>query len=326
MALRVFLCGGAAANTYSNIKNNIKVLETVSDATIKFLHVDTSAQNDVDGIDNVYIPNTKQGSGAEVTVNAKAINEYIPKLVDRERLDKEDINIIFSSGGGGTGATIAINLTNELIKRGNIVLPVIIVDYNSKTYSSNSMQALTTYSKIADNADMPIPILVLENTPNLQSSYKKVDQEVFRLLTAVSLLSNSNNRDIDPMDIQHALIPVNYGSVSLEGGLYGLETMIGSFEEKDNHGNPIIALVLNSPGNILELPSVLEQFKQGSIPESILKILPKEKFPISLVISELNLDIILDKLEERLVYFDTVKRKAARVSTRFDNEDKFGMF
>jgi hypothetical protein len=212
--VRLYACGGGGINMGHKI-DHIAQTSLDSFATLDVVYLDTSKSNlhhDIDA-ESVYLiqnPNSgedKDGSGQERATNYEDIDAQTRSIL--QRFKPADLNIVLSTGGGGSGSVIAPSIMSELLDKGLPAIGICIGD-DSK-FTRNSLNTLKSYEKIAEIRQKPVSLLYIQNS--LEMNRAAVDVRVQHMVTSLCLLFSRRNRELDNRDLYNWLnyqIPTSY--------------------------------------------------------------------------------------------------------------------
>ena len=204
--ITVYACGGTGINVVKN-------LDCHSDsevfAALELCFIDTSRSSTTGGVVNdgnfFQIRNLEDteldGSGRVRGENAEAIVSRVREILNTFK--PGDVSIVVSSGGGGSGSTIAPAITNELVQRGNLVIPVMIGSAGTRRELLNTLGTIKSYLASAINNETPIPMVYVENTA--RSTRGEINSQVNVIISLLALLFSRQNKGLDTKDLSHWL-------------------------------------------------------------------------------------------------------------------------
>lgn len=199
--VRLYSCGGAGINIGSKVaamlfgqqdQNVFADLDTVYlDTSKSNLHKDIPA-------DKLYLVDGKDGSGGERAANYSDIEPRTREIL--QQFKPVDLNIVLSSGGGGTGSVMASCLVGELLAKDNLTIVICVGDDATKKWTSNTLKTIKSYENIAvKTRQKPVVMYYLRNGADM--SRKTVDARVQDLVSALLLLFSRRNRELDSKDL-----------------------------------------------------------------------------------------------------------------------------
>lgn len=195
--LRLWGCGGAGINIASRY---IDSKPEEGCAIIKPAFLDTSDSNlsQMDYPDKYLIPGVN-GSGAVRGTNAEAISKSIKNIL--ASISPGDVNVIISSGSGGSGAIFSALLTGELLDMNQKVFVILIGSTESRIRIENTVKSLSNLELIAEDTQQPVNLHYLQNV----ESRSKVDKDAIAAIAAFSLVTSNMHLGLDPEDIHNFL-------------------------------------------------------------------------------------------------------------------------
>lgn len=185
---RIYFCGGTGfnvGNRYGFSSEHVCFLDS-SDANLKDKQIPQ---------ERVYlIPNT-DGAGGDVNLMLpyarKHKDEMLAKFVPGE------VCILVVGAGGGSGAAIALTLSQELLKQ---KIPTIIVAV-SGTDSTRRLRNTTNFVKnlelVSNRTKLPVPLVWVSN----DNGESEADNELLWILDALMVLTDQTNGRLDTQDI-----------------------------------------------------------------------------------------------------------------------------
>lgn len=202
--IRVYGCGGTGvkiASMFEPMRNQPEA----GIANVQVTYVDTAfsdLQKDVKAKD-CYLLRDTDGSGGLRRELSAAIIESVPELVQLH--EPEELNIVVSSGSGGSGSVIAPSVTSELIRQGKQVIAVVVGDAHTAQWMNNTMGTIRSYNGISQVRGRTVPLAYFENTS--ENTEASVNIQVAQLVTGLSALWSRQNQGLDSKDLEHFLNP-----------------------------------------------------------------------------------------------------------------------
>ena len=202
--IRVYGCGGTGvkiASMFEPMRNQpepgiANVLVTYVDTAFSDLNSDVKTKD-------CYLLRDTDGSGGLRRELAEEIMNSISELVQLH--EPEDLNIVISSGSGGSGSVIAPSVTSELIRQGKQVISVVIGDAHTAQWMNNTMGTIRSYNGISGVRGQTVPLAYFENTS--ENTEASVNIQVAQLVTGLSALWSRQNQGLDSKDLEHFLNP-----------------------------------------------------------------------------------------------------------------------
>lgn len=254
--VQLYACGGGGINIGSKVDSlTRKPAELFADLNTAF--IDTSKSNLHAGIaeDKIYLIkglNTneeKDGSGQMRATNYEDIDAQTRDILQTHK--PSDLNIVLSTGGGGSGAVIAGSIASELLSKGQQVIAIIVGDDATKKWTSNTNKTIESYKHISQLHERGVTAFYIQNSQELTRA--KVDDRIQSLVASLCMLYSRRNRELDKADLNHWL---NYETVtSFRPGLTAL-TIVDSI-------NPANLAKL---GNLISIATLTSQDVESSLP------------------------------------------------------------
>ncbi len=196
--VKLYACGGAGINLVNKF---MEIKDSLTLHGIEVVYVDTSYSNiDQDSItDNFYVLEGLDGSGKFRPSNYEALRDASQEIL--HQFKPGVINIIISSGSGGSGSVIAGILTNELLNRNEIVIPIIVGSTSSKIETENTIKTIQSYVSISSRQDKVVACLYNENSSSKNRT--QVDLEIIHNIAAIAMLVQNNVKELDTADISN---------------------------------------------------------------------------------------------------------------------------
>lgn len=212
--LAVYACGGTGINIVRALEA-LRDVEQDSVADIKPYYLDTSVSNlmtsdglsipasacvKYDAMPNVNGINREvDGSGGIRAANYDLIRDVTPEKV-AGILPKYAAAVV-ASASGGTGSLIAPFLVKELLKTTDLVYVFLVGDRSTDVRAQNTVNTIQSMEGISRATGKTIAISYHENTDATPRT--KVNEDILRSLTLLSLLSSRRNGELDTMDLRN---------------------------------------------------------------------------------------------------------------------------
>lgn len=202
--VRVYSAGGCGINMGTYFEEARGVVE-VGTGVVHPVYVDTARSNLKSHIpeDQVYLIPDVDGSGGERKEHFKKIDAHTPDIL--KKFPPLDLNIVISSGSGGSGSVIAPCIVSELIKQGKTFIVVTIGDSSSIKFATNTQNTLLSYESLAKMHGKAIQLAYFENTHD--KTRQEVDNEVLQTITLLSTLFSRQHKELDTKDLENFLNP-----------------------------------------------------------------------------------------------------------------------
>lgn len=202
--IRVYGCGGTGVKIAS-------MFEPMRDqpepgiANVSVTYVDTAFSDlhgDIKQTD-CYLFRDTDGSGGLRRELSDQIIDCVPELVQLH--EPKNLNIVISSGSGGSGSVIAPSLVSELVRQGKQVIAIVVGDAHTYQWMTNTMGTIRSYNGISQVRGRTVPLAYFENTSN--NTEQQVNMQVAQLVTGLSALWSRQNQGLDSKDLEHFLNP-----------------------------------------------------------------------------------------------------------------------
>ncbi|WP_144106677.1 hypothetical protein [Paraburkholderia sp. BCC1886] len=199
----VYACGGGGINI------GHKVARLAADANPAFAElrvvcIDTSKSNLHAAIDteSTYLIESangeqKDGSGQERRANHADIAARVPDIL--LKFKPTDLNIVLSTGSGGSGSVIAPSILSEILARDGSAVAILVGDDSTKKFTENTLNTIKSYEKIATVREQPVVVSYLQNSAEMTRAV--VDQRIESLVSALCVLYSRQNRELDSKDL-----------------------------------------------------------------------------------------------------------------------------
>lgn len=212
--VQLYACGGGGINIGSKVDALVRKPDEVF-AEFNTAFIDTSKSNLHAGVpeEKIYLikglktDDEKDGSGQIRATNYEDIDAQTRDIL--QKFKPSDLNIVLSTGGGGSGAVIANSITSELLAKGAQVIVIIVGDDSTKKWTSNTYKTIESYKHISHIRDRAINAFYIQNGPEMTRA--KVDDRVQALVASLCLLYSRRNRELDKADLNNWL---NYETVT----------------------------------------------------------------------------------------------------------------
>jgi hypothetical protein len=172
-------------------------------AQLDVVYIDTSKSNLHSDIkaESVYLIDGLDGSGQVRRENHGAISERVRDIL--QTFKPVDLNIVLSSGGGGSGSVIAPSIVSELLAKDYPTVVICVGDDSTKKYTENTLNTLKSYDQIASVRQEPVVVTYLQNSAEMTRTV--VDKRIQHIVAALCLLFSRRNRELDSKDLYHWL-------------------------------------------------------------------------------------------------------------------------
>ena len=311
--VRLYCAGGAGIN----IGKHLESFRGVSETGVAELHsvfVDTSRSNLSTNLpeEATYLLKDLDGSGkirkenhAQIAAHTRDILQQHPPL---------DLNIVISSGSGGSGSVIAPSLVSELLVRDVQTIAITIGATDTRLEIDNTLKTLKSYEAIAKLRKVPVVMAYFQNSEATPRA--SVDEEVLRTITALLTVYSRENSELDSRDLYNFL---HFERVtSYEPQLAALTLQMSASLEGDGSSVVTVASLYNGQ-QTNALPFIPDYQCVGYLPEGIAERIA-EISPIHLATTSNLMPVVAKSLGKTLDELE--QKRLARVKTSSILSDK----
>jgi hypothetical protein len=266
----IYACGGAPINIMANL-GSIQLNPDLL-ANIEVVQLDTSFSNVTarsSNVENYLLPQLANvdGGGKNQDENKALIEEHVKPVLKKH--PPRDINIVISTGSGGTGSVFATRLANELKARGEIVIVLLIGTTGSRIEANNSIKTIKNYQKISKARNAPTIMSYLQNSPDLPRV--DVNRHMLSTISYIAMLFSRRNKGLDLMDLRNwaYFTRPEITKGGLPAQVYSLTILLRDLTEE---GEEKFVSELNSLGNILSVATLAQH---GTNPELPTEFMPE---------------------------------------------------
>jgi hypothetical protein len=263
--IRLYCCGGAAINIVSQL-NKIRINPDML-ASFEPVQIDTAVSNLGDhtiGMETYLLPKTK-GSGKDRTENLALAREHTKPILKAH--PPLDLNIVLSTGAGGSGSVLAPSIVSELLAAGQQTIVLLIGVTASRREINNTRGTIKNYQEIAAARNAPVVMSYLQNSSNMPR--EKVNAHMLSTISYLGLLFSNRNSELDPMDLRNWLFFTKQGITSgLKPQLFSLNILLR--DEKDAQADMVFENDLHNLGNVLSLATLARQGVHTDLPDGYL--------------------------------------------------------
>ena len=258
--IRIYACGGAGLNIGRQLEQHRGISETAF-ATLDICYTDTSRSNLQQDIpsDVTYLIDGLDGSGKIRAENHQEITKHVRNIL--QQFKPADLNIVVSSGAGGSGSVFAPLIASELLADDNPTIVFTIGSTDTRLDAENTLKTLKSYEAISKKNGRPIVMLYRQNG---QLSRKAVDDDVKAMVLALAALYSRENHDLDTRDLYNWL---NFHRVTtFPAQLVTLHMVDVAGSHKKSSGNVISVATLAKEGDSTVIEETPEYQCVGYIP------------------------------------------------------------
>jgi hypothetical protein len=308
----VFAAGGCGINIASNLlKYETEKIEGLADLDIVFLDTSHANLDRKQKHDKTYVVDGLDGSGKIRAENHKQIGECILDIL--QTFKPGDLNIVLSSGSGGSGSVIAPSLVQELLQRNIPVVVITVGSTDSRIELENTIKTLKSYDAIAQIRKAPVNSMYFQNSK--ESPRRDNDANICMNIIALLALFSKQNKELDSSDLHNWLF---YNRVtSYDPHLSHLDFYWGDVKIAKPKSVITVATLLND-GEDTSTSANVEYQCVGYTTKEMMTFLKAES-PLHVAIVDGVFTIIVKELNKALSEFDEEK-KARLIHTGITSE------
>lgn len=201
--MRVFAAGGCGCNIGKIlIKQEMTNRELTGFAEIDVAFLDTSASN-LKGMsaEKVHCLEGMDGSGKKREANVDKIALHIKSIL--QRFNPMDLNVVVSSGSGGSGSVFTPLIVQELLSENKPTVVILVGSTDSIIEHRNTTRTLLSLEAMSQRTQKPLPVIYLEN--NSDKDRDEVNASVVKLIGYLSILFSRQNDELDSADLVNFL-------------------------------------------------------------------------------------------------------------------------
>lgn len=297
--MNIYACGGCGTNILKTFLENQRKLPALFKhaARINPFVIDTSMSDMKDGIklddDKVFLIPGMDGKGKKRSgEDLQKIAATMPQILNEFRPAK--FNIIIHSTGGGSGSTIGPILNTNLMKDPETVNIIFAIGSSGcQAEVINTIDTISGYDKNAKLKNIPAVMRYLENTSamTLDDVNNVIIEEIILLAHMFSGVST-----LDTSDIKNW---AHYNKMTeFEAGLSGMEIIKGPIS-LDRSVTPMSAITLRSRTAPDNQDDNIAYRGDGLYPETIIKEMGEESFPMNFVIIDNYFTSIVNEFQKK---------------------------
>lgn len=289
--IRVYACGGAGLNIGRQLEQHRGINETAF-AVLDICYADTSRSNLQQDIpaDATYLLDGLDGSGKVRAENHQEITKHVRNIL--QQFKPADLNIVISSGAGGSGSVFAPLIASELLAGDNPTIVFTIGSTDTRLDAENTLKTLKSYEAISKKNERPVVMLYRQNG---QLSRKAVDDDAKAMVLALAALYSRENRELDTRDLYNWL---NFHRVTtFQPQLVTLHMDDKAGSHKKSLGNVISVATLAKEGDNTVIEETPEYQCVGYIPNESAGYLA-ERCPIHFITCDGEIPMVVGGLNK----------------------------
>lgn len=187
---RMYFTGGAGLNLgteYSPNSDSVCFMDS-SEANLKHKKLAS---------DRLYIIPGTDGAGGDQSFMMPFARKHAPLML--AEYPPAEFNIVVTSGGGGTGPTIAVSLVAELLKMKANFIVVVVGGYDATKRVRNTINTMKNLEMLALKHQAPVVVAYVSNAGGEAAA----DDEALFILSALDALTDQENDRLDTKDIEN---------------------------------------------------------------------------------------------------------------------------
>lgn len=344
MKLNIIGCGGAGINCVKSFEKSLSNIGS-GFATPTFSYIDTS-DNNIKAYDykeeDFFLIKDKSanggvinGSGGERTTNFNNIENSVPEFLDKKKFNSHKLGeyyIIVTSTGGGSGNMIAWSIAKNFLSKNNLdkreAMPFIVVligDDNDMKKSENTIKVLNTFQNLAISRNSVIPCIYRANRTtiingkkneptkiSLAAAEEKVNKDIEKIITGISLFLSSENKDIDAKDMEFYLTPHMQKSLELKPTLTTLMFTNDHIDFSNSNIVPLLCTTITAGSVPGDTNYTLLSHKVGNVILENPVGIYNGKFPLHLLQVANELENEVKVLNETVANFKNIQNSISR--------------
>ena len=203
--IRIYACGGAGSNIAASLEKYRNSEETET-ASLDICYIDTSKSNLARNKHNVqesstYLIDGLDGSGKIRSENYDAIVQHSKNII--QEFKPLDLNIVISSGSGGSGSVLSPTLVGELLDKKVPVIVLLVGSKATKLDALNTIKTIKSFESISKLKKAPVVAVYAEN--NDKTPRAEVDQSMLFSVLSLAILYSRQNHELDSQDLYNWL-------------------------------------------------------------------------------------------------------------------------
>lgn len=313
--MRVYACGGLGMNlgvmlsAYPNTEAGFSNLSVT--------YVDTSLSNLKEGVDaeSVYVMKDMDGLGKIRREGAEQITKAALDIL--QRFKPLDVNVVLSSGSGGSGSVIAPNLVRHLLEKDQQVIVITVGSINTHLEAQNTLNTLKSYEGIAKVTEKPVVMKYLENSE--VAPRKLVNQHIVDIINDLRVLYSGQNAELDSRDLYNW---VRFERSTTHGAKLAALSLLGGAEiDVSRLGNLISVATVSSEEKDATLPGYVEYRCNGFVAGELSELLSAQD-PLHFVVSDGPVTDIAKHLNQVLSEMESQRDARVMTDSLLDKGDR----
>lgn len=297
--IRIYAAGGCGVNVASWFE---KFNDAEQISTIAPCYLDTSEANlkKVTSNATYLVRGHSVGSGKVRQANLEPISESVRDML--VTFPPEDLNIVISSGSGGSGSVISTLVTKELLAQGQNVIVFLVGSVGSAIEIKNTTNTIRSYERVAKDESKPVVCHYLEN--GTDGTRVDVDTQIHKAIVRLAGLFSDNNEEIDRTDLRNFLDYTQYSKTPAH--LVALEFENGEVDDAPT-GRIISVATLAHKEQSTEIKAFVDYHTVGIISDSVASHLQMSN-PLHFVIIDGLFEEVYSAMADRQANIEKTQR------------------
>lgn len=311
----IYACGGAGANISKRLERfRSGNMAGMAQANIAYINTSNSDYDDEVPQDAIYVTEGTDGSGKDRGENNTLLKNAVPNILGTFK--PGDLNIIVTSGGGGTGGVAANHILNELTARGLPTIIFVIGSIGSAKEVTNTANTLKSIELTSQKQNKPVVIQYYQNDTVTPKSV--VDAAVEWSITRLLVLASGENKHLDSADIKNWL---NYEKVSKVAPQLVMLDIVSKSELASMQKPNLVTMVVLATRNMdTENDLLIDYQATGIVSDDVFG--PNEfKEPVYFINKTGVVNTIIKRLDEITEQFSSIRGSAVRHSSIISKND-----
>lgn len=311
----IYACGGAGANISKRLERfRSGSLAGMAQANIAYINTSNSDYDDDVPQDAIYVTEGTDGSGKDRGENNTLLKNAVPNILGTFK--PGDLNIVVTSGGGGTGGVAANHILNELTARGLPTIIFVIGSIGSAKEVTNTANTLKSIELTSQKQNKPVVIQYYQNDTVTPKSV--VDAAVEWSITRLLVLASGENKHLDSADIKNWL---NYEKVSKVAPQLVMLDIVSKSELASMQKPNLVTMVVLATRNMdTENDLLIDYQATGIVSDDVFG--PNEfKEPVYFINKTGVVNTIIKRLDEITEQFSSIRGSAVRHSSIISKND-----
>jgi hypothetical protein len=234
--ISIYGIGGCGTNIVAHYAE-VAGKEVPGCAIIEPYYLDSSFANVKGAVDpeRTFILEEKEGSGKVRTENRVELARAIAPVL--KKFPPGNLNIVVSSGSGGSGSVGSIYLTSKLLEDGYPTIVILVGSDECERSSLNTLNTIKSYEGVAQKTGKTVMMYYEHLKPADKRS--AIDERIWFVISAISCLASRRNDEMDLKDIENF---VNFSANTSANAQLSVLEVYRSNEEANAAANFAVAV------------------------------------------------------------------------------------